>query len=133
MTCYICRKSEAGNDYAGSYSAYCGECQPRDTRPAQPKGSQCYCSPCERVLATVTDFERHQETYPKGHPLEGVFTGRCFDPATLGLELSGGVWGTPEGNANRTRKADRMASVRACRSMPLGQKMTASHGLSLRR
>ena len=107
--CYTCREP-AGNAYAGSYSAYCGDCQPKDTRP-DPKGSQCRCSPCGRTLATVTDFEAHQETYPKGHRLEGVFTGRCFDPESIGLELRSGVWGTPEGNANRNRKSARLKAL----------------------
>ena len=110
--CFTCRAEPAGNDYAGPNSAYCPECQPRDTRP-QPRGSQCWCAACGRMLATLTDFDRHHERHPRGHPLEGVFTGRCFDPATLGLELAGGVWGTPEGNANRARKARRLQDARS--------------------
>lgn len=105
--CFTCKTLPAGNDYAGPYSAYCPECQPRDTRP-QPRGSQCWCVACGRMLATLTDFDRHQER----HPREGVFTGRCFDPATLGLELAGKAWGIPEGNANRARKAGRLQDAR---------------------
>jgi hypothetical protein len=101
--CYTCRERPAGNDYAGSHSAYCGKCQPRDTRP-RPSGSQCYCSPCREMFATLTDFDSHRET------------GTCRDPASLGMEMSGDAWGTPEGNANRTRKAARMEAVRAYRS-----------------
>ena len=107
--CFTCSAVPAGNDHAGPYSAYCAGCQPKDTRP-QPRGSQCYCSACGRLLATLTDFDRHQERHPRGHPLEGVFTGRCFDPATLGLELAGCVWGTPEGNAKRRQDSARMAA-----------------------
>jgi hypothetical protein len=107
--CFTCKTLPAGNDYAGPYSAYCPECQPRDAR-AQPHGSQCYCAACGRMLATLTDFDRHQERHPRGHPLEGVFTGRCLDPADLGLELAGGIWGTPEGNVRRRQDAERMAA-----------------------
>jgi hypothetical protein len=105
--CSACKTLPAGNDYGGPYSAYCPECQPRDTRP-QPRASQCGCAPCGRIFATLTDFDRHQERHPRGHDLEGVFTGRCFGPATLGLELAGEAWSTPEGNANRARLADRL-------------------------
>lgn len=75
--------------------------------------SEFECAACGVMLATVTDFARHQITYPDGHPLEGVFTGRCHDPADIGLELAGGVWGTPEGNAKRARLAENMAAISA--------------------
>jgi hypothetical protein len=104
--CFTCSAVPAGNDHAGPYSAYCAGCQPKDTRP-QPRGSQCYCSACGRLLATLTDFDRSQE-----HS-DGVFTGRCLDPALLGLELAAGAWGTPEGNANRARLADRLPRARS--------------------
>lgn len=107
--CFTCRTMPAGNEYAGPHSAYCGECQPRDTRQ-QPRGGQCGCAACGRIFATLTDFDRHQERYPRGHLLEGVFTGRCLDPASLGLALAAGVWGSPAGNARRSQDAARMAA-----------------------
>lgn len=130
--CFTCKTRPAGNDYAGPHSAYCAECQSRDTRP-QPRGSQCGCAACGRIFATLTDFGRHQETYPRGHPLEGVFTGRCFDPESLGLELGPlamvwageppvlapgpadgpRVWGTPAGNASRARAGERIRLIRS--------------------
>jgi hypothetical protein len=114
--CFACKTGPAGNDYAGPNSAYCAGCQPVDTRQ-QPRGSQCGCAACGRLLATLTDFDRHQEHYPRGHRLEGVFTGRCHDPVTLGLELVGGVWGTPEGNANRARLARDSGQLRGARKL----------------
>ena len=99
--CFTCHAEPAGNDHAGPNSAYCAACAPRDAT-AQPHGSQCYCSACGAALATLTDFDRHQDRS------DGVFTGRCLDPASLGLELAAGAWGTPEGNANRARLADLM-------------------------
>jgi len=106
LLCFTCKTKPAGNDYAGPHSAYCAACQPGDTRP-QPRGSQCHCAACGATLATLTDFERHQER------TEGVFSGRCLDPASLGLELAARAWGTPEGNANRARLADRMRRDRS--------------------
>jgi hypothetical protein len=99
--CYICKAvPPAGN------SAYCAPCQPAGTRQP-PRGGQCGCASCGRLLATLTDFDRHQERS------DGVFTGRCLDPAAVGLELAGVVWGTPEGNANRAQLANQMAAVRS--------------------
>jgi hypothetical protein len=105
-SCFTCKTEPAGNDYGGSCSAYCAGCQPQDTRP-QLRGSQCRCAACGRLFATLTDFDRHQE-----RP-EGVFAGRCLDPAPLGLAPAGGVWGTPEGNAKRALLASQMAAVRS--------------------
>jgi len=122
--CYTCKTMSAGNDYGGPNSAYCAECQPRDTRQ-QPRGSQCACTACGRILATLTDFDRHQEHWPRGHPLEGVFTGRCLDPVSLGLELAGGVWGTLEGNARRQQDSARMARMGAAQAR--GRAQTADH------
>lgn len=104
--CFTCMTLPAGNDDAGPYSAYCPECQPRDSGP-RPRGGHCCCAACGRVFATLTDFDRHQER------IEGVFSGRCSGPVTLGLELAGGVWGTPEGNANRAQRAGRLPRVRS--------------------
>jgi hypothetical protein len=106
--CFTCKARPAEGN-----SAYCSSCQPRDAT-AQPHGSQCYCSACGRLLATLTDFDRSQERS------DGVFTGRCLDPAPLGLELAAGAWGTPEGNANRARLADLMR-----RRAPLPANLTA--------
>jgi len=103
--CFTCHEQNpAGN------SAYCAGCQPVDTRQ-QPRGSQCGCAACGLIVATLTDFDRHQER------AEGVFTGRCHDPVTLGLELVGGVWGTPEGNANRARLARDSGQLRGARKL----------------
>jgi hypothetical protein len=108
--CYGCKTLPAGNDYGGPNSAYCPECQPRDTRP-QPRGSQCGCAACGRIFATLTDFDRHQR-WGGGGEQDYSAPLRCLDPASLGLELAGGVWGTPEGNARRRQDAARMAARR---------------------
>lgn len=113
-TCRTCRTRPTGNDHAGPHSAYCPTCQPRDSRP-QPRGSQCACGACGRIFATLTDFDGHQERWPRGHDLEGVFTGQCLAPAALGLELAGGAWGTPEGNAKRRRFGEQAAGRAADR------------------
>jgi hypothetical protein len=112
--CFACKTRPAGNDLGGPNSAYCADCQPiRPGRLLRP--TEYECAPCSRIFATRTDFEAHQETYPRGHLLEGVFTGRCFDPVSLGLELAGDVWGTSAGNAYRGEFAARMASARPYR------------------
>jgi hypothetical protein len=105
---------------AAGAAAYCAACQPRDTRQ-QPRASQYGCGACDRIFATTADFDHHQERYPRGHPREGVFTGRCADPASVGLKVHAGVWGTPEGHASRIRSAGRMASVRAAQLQGLAQ------------
>lgn len=112
-TCYTCRARPAGYR-ENPYSAFCRGCQPHDTAP-QPSRTQHGCGACGAILATVTDFGRHQETYPQGHPLEGVFTGRCHDPAVLGLEQVNGVWGTPEGNVRRLENGVRGRALLAAR------------------
>lgn len=103
IPCWACKTQPAGSDCAGPNSAYCAICQPRDTRP-QPRRAQCGCASCSRIFATLTDFDRHQQT------------GRCSDPASIGLELSAGVWGTPAGNVNRDRLAAAMTRLRDSRS-----------------
>lgn len=102
--CFTCRELPAEGA-----SAYCPSCQPRDTRP-QLRGDQHGCAACGRVLATLHDFDAHQEHYPHGHIEEGVFTGRCLDPVSLGLEMKNWAWGTKSGNAHRGKLADRMRS-----------------------
>jgi hypothetical protein len=88
-------------------SAFCQACQPYDTQP-QPRGGQCYCGACGILLASLADFDRHQERYPRDHRSRGAFTGRCSDPAAIGLELRGSTWGTPEGNAKRAAAGVRL-------------------------
>jgi len=105
---------------AAGAAAYCPACQPRDTRQ-QPRASQYGCGACDRIFATGTDFDHHQAHHPRGHPREGVFTGQCADPASVGLEEHAGVWGTVEGHAHRERLAERMASMRAAQPQGLAQ------------
>jgi hypothetical protein len=100
--CYLCGAAEAGNDYAGPYSAYCAGCQPRDARPLIGR-SQAACADCERVFATVTDFDRHHDQWG------------CLNPASIGLEDRAGVWGTPEGNRRRDAKAEQIRQVARAR------------------
>ena len=56
-----------------------------------------------------------------------MFTGRCLDPASIGLEEHAGVWGTPEGNANRQRLSAGMASCRAAQARALAQTADQDH------
>jgi hypothetical protein len=105
--CFTCKTEPAGNPYGGPYSAYCEGCQPRDTRQ-QPNASQRACGACGAIFATLTDFDGHQVHYPRGHLLEGVFTGTCMHPLASGLEQVRGVWGTPDGNAHRASLAERL-------------------------
>jgi len=70
------------------------------------KGAQNGCAKCKRVFATLTDFDNHQDVDYHRKPVI-----ICLDPATIGLELADGAWGTPAGNANRTRKAAHMRVV----------------------
>lgn len=100
VNCFTCNSREAEG-----FSAYCRYCQPRGSGVSL-KGNQSCCGTCLRVFSTLGDFDRHQER--EG----GVFTGRCFDPGSVGLELSGCCWGTPEGNANRRVKAGRLTALR---------------------
>jgi hypothetical protein len=100
-TCFTCRTRPAGNDYGGPHTAFCATCQPRNPHPPL-RGAQCRCAACSETFATLTDFDAHQVRR------DGVFTGECLDPAALGLELAGHVWGTPEGNARRVHLATRL-------------------------
>jgi hypothetical protein len=95
--CYTCHIRPAGNDYGGSYSAYCAECQPVSQDP-KLKGIQCLCRGCGEVFATLTDFESHRREFS------------CLEPRETGMELDNGVWGTPEGNM---RRAEKRATVSA--------------------
>jgi hypothetical protein len=99
--CFSCRYRAAVG-----YSAYCGSCQPKSV--AQIHGSQCGCGACGNVFATLTDFEDHQI---RGGPLLAL----CVEPVAMGLEIRDRVWGTPEGNANRDRKARALTASRALR------------------
>lgn len=92
--CHTCRTAPAGNGHGGPHSAYCAGCQPVRTGP-RPTPTQHQCAPCGAIFATLTDFDAHQP-------------GTCQPPAMIGLTLRGHVWGTPEGNADRDRRAARM-------------------------
>lgn len=124
--CYKCKINEAGNAYAGSQSAYCADCQPKDTRP-QPTRTQSACARCGKVLATLTDFDTHSP-------------GTCLEPDSIGLEpgppaltwatgadgsampvpSSSPVLGTPEGNTKRARARERMLSDPRLRRLSTG-------------
>lgn len=77
--CFTCRTREAGNNYAGPYSAYCATCQ-----PIGEAIRGCHCASCGRSFGGVTAFDRHQTL-----TADGVV---CRDPATLGLRQSNGTW-----------------------------------------
>ena len=90
--CFTCKTREAvGN------SAYCERDQPVSQDPPLKGFSQCLCAVCSNVFATLKNFDGHRQT------VGGETT--CLDPRGMGLELREGVWGTPEGNALRDRKA----------------------------
>lgn len=108
--CFKCKERPAGNEYGGSYSAYCGECQHRAGAGPQPRGKQCGCAACGLLFWTLADFDRHQVR------VGGVFTGECLAPASLGLELAKGAWGTPEGNVKRAETAARLLAGRSSMS-----------------
>lgn len=104
LRCFTCKTRPAGSADV-PFSAFCDVCQPRAAGP-QPRGAQCACAACGRMFATLGDFDRHHV-----RP-DGVFKGECLDPASLGLELAGEVWGSPAGNAHRAGLAARMARQR---------------------
>src|SRR5215469_18743021 len=98
--CYTCKERPAGNSIAGSYSAYCEECQPRNTEQQLKGFNESRCPSCREVFASLTDFDSHREL---DQNLPGYMR-HCVDPASVGLELRNNVWGTPEGNVTRDRK-----------------------------
>lgn len=106
LMCFTCKSRPAGNEYGGPFSAYCAECQPRTARP-RLRGAQCGCPSCGHAFATLTDFDAHQVRH------DGVFTGTCRSPASIGLAEVSDVWGTPEGNAHRVRLAARLPRLAA--------------------
>jgi len=73
-------------------------------------GSQSGCAACGEVFATLTDFDKHHDVDYNRTPAVV-----CKPPATVGLELSNGAWGTPEGNATRARKSRQMTSMNQSR------------------
>jgi hypothetical protein len=96
--CFQCTVRPAGNEYAGPYSAYCGECQPHDMRP-QLRGPKCRCGHCLCTFANLGTFDKHRRNF------------ECRTPESMGLEIRAGIWGTPEGNANRDRMVVRLAAA----------------------
>jgi len=116
--CYGCGLKAAGNDYAGSYSAFCESCQPRDERAEH--GAANACAACGEQFGRLKDFDRHQEYYPRGHPEFGAFTGVCKDPATLGdlTRDSNVVWQTSEGLAKRSQSGARLRAAREAQNRP---------------
>lgn len=65
-----------------------------------PQGAEAYCAPCERMFATVGDFDWHR------------LRGRCVNPKTVGQSEIRGVWGRPESHAKRKADQARMAKAR---------------------
>jgi hypothetical protein len=57
--CFTCRDKSAGNDYAGPYSAYCGDCQPKASGPS-PHGKECLCAVCGELFTSPSAFDLHQ-------------------------------------------------------------------------
>lgn len=62
--------------------------------------TQCHCTVCHNLIATVTDFDRHRQD------------GYCLDLTSLGLVERDGLWATPERHANDERKAAILAAAR---------------------
>ena len=92
MKCFTCRTRETTGN-----SAYCAVCQPAPRWTHLRGFNQCGCSVCGNAFATLNDFDKHRNTVND----QTV----CLDPVGMGLELRDDVWGTPEGNAQRDRKA----------------------------
>lgn len=84
------------------------------------RGTQNGCAACGEVFWTLTDFDRHQEH----HPGTGIFNGMCRNPGEIGLAWFSGAWGTPEGNAVREVKSERIARLHRATSCT----ETRSHG-----
>ncbi len=97
--CFTCKIMPAGNVSGGPFSAYCANCQPIDD-DQPPKGSQCECGSCGLTFAALSDFDSHKP-------------GICLKPDEIGLKVRNGVYGTPEGNANRDRLARDLANRRS--------------------
>lgn len=102
--CFTCKVCPAGNDYGGTFSAYCAECQPRDPNPVPPGKAACRCAGCGLCFTSDSAFARHQTT-------DGGTV--CHDPAVRGLVLvtraaegqERKLWGWPDsGRAGRPRR-----------------------------
>jgi hypothetical protein len=51
ILCFTCQANPAGNDYAGSHSAYCADCQPGPGNPL-PRGTRVsQCPLCLEVFS----------------------------------------------------------------------------------
>jgi hypothetical protein len=107
--CYDCGLAAAGNDYAGTFSAYCSDCQPVIPMRKLNSGS-CECASCAVIFGGVTLFDAHRT---------GTFSRRrCRVPERMGLlQNAGGVWHTPEGLADAQRQAQSIARARSGRRL----------------
>ena len=110
VPCYDPECDRAAGYPGRPYSAWCQEHSPRDDRPVHGGASQC--AACGNQFGRLTDFDRAQEKYPRGHPDFGCFTGVCRDPATLdGEPLArdrNGTWQTASGLVKRQRSGERL-------------------------
>jgi hypothetical protein len=107
--CFTCRTEPAGSREFPS-SAYCPDCQPRDTRAVTARTANG-CGACGQQFGGIGLFDAHQEYYPDGHRLKGVFAGRCYDPANMGLvQDRNGLWLTPAEHARRQSVASGVLS-----------------------
>lgn len=74
--CYTRREAPAGNDYAGSYSAYCARCQPVDDECDFGSGLKaCHCARCNEAFTAVEAFDLHQRVSDDGVT--------CLDPQVM--------------------------------------------------
>ena len=112
--CFACRVRAAGNDYAGSYSAFCLSCQPHDQRPVF--GGAWMCPVCAVAFGRLKDHDAHQIVdYGKPRAVE------CIDPAEFGdlTRDENGTWQTRAGLVKRARDGERLRAARQAHSSPL--------------
>ena len=115
--CFACRVRAAGNDYAGSYSAYCLEHQPHDQRPVLGGAFACPVGTCLEQFGRQTDWVAHQIVdYSKPSAIT------CLPPSTLPGEPlirdSRGVWQTEKGLRKRALGSEHLRAAREGRNTP---------------
>jgi hypothetical protein len=66
------------------------------------QAGQCHCRCCGRTFRNLGGFDAHRPDR------DG-----CGDPVAAGLVELDGLWATPEGHAQRTELAARLAAARS--------------------
>ena len=91
--CFTCTIRPAGNGHAGSFSAYCDTCQPRDQAPLPTGTSAGRCAACGDIFTSTSAFDKHQTIGGDGAAI-------CHDPAARGLVAAmrreWKLWGWPD-------------------------------------